>query len=918
MAASPGRSFTIPLRMRRLFLVDGTAFAYRAHYSMVSRPLVNSRGENTSAAYGFTTALLRLLENQDMDHMVVVFDMMGGGPTFRTEMYAEYKANRDPPPEDLLANLPWIKEIVAALRIPVLEEPEVEADDVIGTLARRAEADGAEVVIVSPDKDFQQLLSSAISISRPAYRGGRLEPVTASSFREAKGIEPAQYIDLLALTGDASDNVPGVPGIGPKTATRLLRAHGSVEAALAAAPQMKAPRARQALLARGADALLSKRLVTIRTDLDVVLDWAEASREAPDAEALSALFERLEFRGLARRVLAGRQQSGQAELFAEGAASAARYDPDKVQYRILRGREDLGALCAQLRMHDVVALDTETTSVDAMRAELVGISVSWKAREAAYVPVPMADGTGAAVVCGQLREALTGLVVGQNLKYDLVVLARHGVHLAGPFFDTMVAHYLLAPEGEHGLDTLARRYFDYETIPISALIGMGRTQLSMRDVPLEQAGPYACEDADITFRLYEVLRADLRRAGLFQLACEVEFPLIAVLASMELAGIRVDASILEDISGGLTAEMEQLEGAIHERAGQTFNLQSSQQTARILYDVLGLDVVARTASGRPSTREIVLERLAARHPLPALLLDWRKRAKLRGTYLRSLSGLAHPGTGRVHTQFNQTVAATGRLSSSNPNLQNIPVRSKAARQIRRAFTARDGWRILAADYAQIELRILASMSGDEALVRDLRSGVDVHAATAARIFDVAQEVITREQRSRAKEVSYGIPYGLSAWGLAQRLRCEQQEAEAMIEGYHAAYPGVSRWLGEAVEQVRECGYAETILGRRRPVPHIRSRNRAERAHAERIAVNMPIQGTQADMIKIAMIGIHEGLRPMQSRMLLQVHDELVFEVAPEEEDGVRRLVEHEMTSALPLATGTRVDIRLGANWLEAH
>ncbi len=918
VAALPGSPSTISCCMRRLFLVDGTALAYRAHYSMVSRPLVNSRGENTSAAYGFTTALLRLLDRQEMDHVVVVFDMMGGGPTFRTEMYDEYKAHRDPPPEDLVANLPWIKEIVGALRIPVLEEPEVEADDVIGTLARRAEADGAEVVIVSPDKDFQQLLSPGISIFKPAYRGGRLEPVTASSFRKAYGIEPAQYIDLLALTGDASDNVPGVPGIGPKTATKLLQAHGSVETVLAAAPDMQAQRPRKALLAGGADALLSKRLVTIRTDLEVDLDWERASRQGPDTEALSALFRRLEFRGLARRVLEGRQQDGQAELFAESDSPLSRYDPDQVRYRTLAGREDLDAFCGQLRNQDVVALDTETTSVDAMRADLVGISLSWRACSGVYVPVPLADGTGAGVICKQVGDALTGLVVGQNLKYDLVVLERHGMRPTRPFFDTMVAHYLVAPEGEHGLDALARRYLGYEPIPIAALLGTGKTQRSMREVPVEAVAPYACEDADITFRLYEVLREDLRKAGLYELACEVEFPLMAVLASMEIAGVRVDTDMLGDISRRLTGEMERLEEAIYEHAGQNFNLQSSQQTAHILYDVLGLDVLARTASGKPSTRESVLQQLAARHPLPALLLDWRKCAKLRGTYLRALSGLVHPVTGRVHTQFNQTVAATGRLSSSNPNLQNIPVRSKAARQIRRAFTAQEGWRIMAADYAQIEMRILASMSGDESLVRDLRSGVDVHAATAARIFGVAQDAITREQRSRAKEVNYGIPYGLSPWGLAQRLRCELQEAEAMIDGYHAAYPGVSRWLRKAVEQARECGYAETVLGRRRHIPHIRSRNRVERAYAERVAVNMPIQGTQADMIKIAMIGIHEGLRKLDSRMILQVHDELVFEVAPGEEESVRRLVEHEMTTALPLATGIRVDIRSGSNWLEAH
>ena len=904
--------------MRRLFLLDGTALAYRAHYSMVSRPLVNARGENTSAAYGFTTALLRLMDRHAMEHVVVVFDMMGAGQTFRSEIFDEYKAHRDPPPDDLLANLPRIKEIVEALRIPLLEEPEVEADDVIGTLARRAEAEGAEVVIVSPDKDFQQLLSARISLFRPAYRGVSLDPVTESSFRAAYELDPIQFIDVLALTGDSADNVPGVPGIGPKTAIKLLKAHGSVEDALAAAPGMPAKRTREALLEHGAAALMSKRLVTIRTDLDVDLDWTHAARSAPDAAALAALFQRLDFRGLAQRFVGATAPEVQPDLFEEGIASPARYDPQEVDYRIVRDRQELESVCACLSRQPCVALDTETTSVDPTRAALVGISVSWQEKQAIYIPVPLADGTGAQAVCRRLRRSVNGLAVGQNIKYDLVVLARHGAWFSGPLFDTMVAHYLLSPEGEHGMDTLARRYLDYETIPISDLIGKGKQARSMREISVEQVGPYACEDADITLRLYEVLRRELREAGLTELACNMEFPLIPVLASMELCGILVDAGTLEEIALQLTGEMDRLEVAIYGEAGKPFNIRSSQQTAHILFEVLGLPVVSRTGSGAPSTRESVLEQLAPRHPLPALLLDWRRYAKLSSTYVKTLTGLVHPETGRVHTQFNQAVTATGRLSSSNPNLQNIPVRTEAGREIRRAFVARGGWEILAADYAQIELRILASMSGDETLMRDLKGGVDVHAATAARILGISLEAVSREERRRAKEVNYGIPYGISAWGLAQRLRCEQSEAEAVISGYHAAYPGVSVWLANAVDEARERGYAETLLGRRRYVPLIHARNRAERVYAERVAVNMPIQGTQADMIKLAMIAIHHRLGGMQSRLLLQVHDELVFEVEPSERVQVRHIVQQEMTTALPLAVPVEVDIRWGANWLEAH
>ena len=924
---------------KTLYLLDAMALAYRAHFVFISRPLINSKGQNTSAAYGFTAALLRLIEEHEIEHIAVVFDVLGPGGTFRDEMYAQYKAHREPPPEDLVANIPIIKEIVRALDIPVIEREGVEADDVIGTLARQAEADGADVVIVSPDKDFQQLLSDHITIFRPAYRGETFDPITVETFREKYGVEPKQFIDILALMGDASDNVPGVPGIGEKTAMKLIQQYGSVENLLEHVDEVKGKRAREGLMHHADDALLSKRLVTIKTDVDVGLDWRALHMEQPNLARIRALFRELEFNTLLSRVekLFGEKGPGeQGDLFGgrtreEEAAeelsfdfgpyeAVRRYDVETADYAVVRNRQALDALVKEIRKQKRLAVDTETTSTDQMYASLVGVSLSWTKEQGRYVPTPMPDGTPTEAVLEALKPLLHVNKIGQNIKYDIVVLARHGLELSGPLFDTMVAHYLINPEESHSLDAIARQYLNYRMVPISDLIGTGKNQLSMRDVPIDEVGPYACEDADISLQLADVLGEKLDELGLREIAETMEFPLIYVLADMERTGIRVDPDVLREISKQLEKELADLERQIYELAGERFNIGSPQQLSEILFEKLGLRVVSKTSTGKSSTKESVLQELATEHPLPGLILDWRQLAKLKSTYVDSLPKLIHPETGRIHTNFNQTVTATGRLSSSNPNLQNIPVRSERGREIRKAFVPEEGWKMLSADYAQIELRILASLSGDEALKEAFRKGEDIHTATAARVFGVPPERVTREQRRKAKMVNYGIPYGVSAFGLAQRLRCSVKEAQALIDQYKRSFPGVARYLALQVERAREKGYVETLLGRRRYVPDIHSRNRTVRSFAERVAVNMPMQGTQADMIKLAMVRIHERLaaKKLKSRMLLQVHDELVFETPPDEVARLRKLVGHEMTNALPLDVPVEVDVGVGDNWLDAH
>ena len=935
-----------------LYLLDAMALAYRAHFAFINRPLINSRGQNTSAAYGFTNTLVKLIEDHGITHMAVVFDVVGpGAGTFRDELFEEYKANRSPIPEDLAEALPCIKDIVEAAGVTVIEVPGVEADDVIGTLARLAAKEGTDVVIVSPDKDFQQLLDERISMFRPARRGEAFDPVTADTFREKYGLPPIRFIDLLALMGDASDNVPGVQGIGEKTAGALIREYGSVETLLEHAEEVKGKRAREGLLAHREEALLSKQLVTIKTDVALDVTPAQLVRSSPDREALLSLFNDLQFNTLFRKVKTGtfaqigekpaqtgeeqhtaadvpetqREEAPRPTFFSGesvGASDLVSYDPETVTYRLIGDTEALQAVVEELQAVDRFAFDTETTSVDPMWASLVGISFSQEAGKACYIPTPLPDGTSTAAVLALLEPILRGnaLKIGQNVKYDIITLERHGVRTEGPFFDTMVAHYLLSPEEPHGLDSLALKFLRYKTIPIEELIGTGKNQLSMRDVPPDKTCPYACEDADITLRLADTLAVRLKEDDLLEIAEQIEFPLLRVLADMEMTGIRVDPDMLAALSEEMGAHIRDLEEKIHKEAGEPFNIGSPRQLGGILFEKLNLPIVSRTSTGAPSTKEDVLETLAARHPLPALVLEWRKFSKLKSTYVDSLGKLIHSDTGRIHTNYNQTVAATGRLSSAGPNLQNIPIRTDKGKEIRKAFVAKKGWKLLSSDYVQIELRILASMSGDKALSEAFRQKKDVHRAVAAMIYNVLPEKIHEDQRRKAKEVNYGIPYGISAWGLAQRLRCQVGEAQELIDSYLKTYPAVTAHINRVVEEAREKGCVRTILGRRRFVPNINSRNRTQRSFSERVAVNMPIQGSQADMIKIAMVHIARRLKRegLAARMLLQVHDELVLEMPPEEIDAVRAIVRQEMESALSLDVPIEVHMDTGDNWLDAH
>ncbi len=896
-----------------LFLLDTMALAYRAYFAFLTRPRINSRGENTSAVYGFTTTLLKLIRDHKLLHAAVVLD--APGPTFRKELYPDYKATREPPPTELLSNLPLIRMVTEALGIPVFEVPGVEADDVIGTLARQAEADDANAVIISPDKDFRQLLSKHISLYKPARRGETFDPVTLASFREDFGIEPAAYKDILALMGDKSDNVPGIHGVGEKTATKLVQEYGSVEELIERATEVRGKRAREGLLGSRDLVLLCKELVTIKTDVDVELDWAVMERRDLGHLKVRKALQRLEFNTLLDRIEENLQHEN-----ADAGSESFRYDPSVQDYSLVATRDGLMALETLLSTRDVIALHGVFTDVRPVWSEWPGIAVSWTTDCARYIPFPLSDGTSVDEVLRILAPIFTNLTilkVGHNVKPLIVRLAMANIQLRGSLFDSGVAHYLTAPEMNHSLRFIAREGLDYELMGMEETLGkkVSPAEAKPKDVMVP-----ACDAAAAALRLLRPQSHQLQHFDLNDIAFSMELPLIGVLAHMEAAGVIVDRKQLDSIGKKLQEEIDDLAARIYEEAGRIFQIGSPQQVGQVLFGDLGLPVRQKTRSGKPSTKEDVLAAMATEHDLPGLILDWRRAARLQSTYVEGLSKMIHERTGRVHTVFNQTIAATGRLSSSHPGLQNIPVRRTMGRELRRAFVAPEGWYLMSADYAQIELRILAHMSSDSELCDIFECGRDLHTETAARIFNVNTSDVTRELRARAKAVNYGIPYGLSATGLARQLQCSRKDAVALMRTHEASFPGVAAFLHEQVEKARYVGYAETLCGRRRYLPDLTSRNRAVRSAAERIAVNMPVQGTQADMIKLAMVNIHRMLQQsgFRTRLILQVHDELLFEVPHYELDEARILVVKAMTRALPLTVPIEVDAGHGPTWLDAH
>ena len=922
--------------MEKLYLLDGYALIFRAYYALIRSPRINSKGENTSAIFGFVNTLEDVLRNARPDYLAVAFDPAGG--TFRHEAYPEYKAQRDATPEDIKRSVPVIKEILQAYNIPILEVPGFEADDVIGTLAKKAESIGLSVQMVTPDKDYAQLVSPNITMCRPGHGAKGMELLGPAEVCEKYGVgSPENVIDYLSLTGDAADNIPGCPGVGEKTAKTLLADFGNVETLIENAGQLKG--ALKKKIEENVEKIrFSKFLVTIRTDVPIDFDAERFKVKEADKERLQKIYERLEFRSFikkmqdADKVLKSTpQQRSLFDVFPTEVqeenfhANLRGFEAGSVNYQLIDNIEDARKYCDKILTSDFVAFDTETTSLDVLDAELVGMSFATAEGEAAYVPVP-ANREEAQKIVDAFRPFFLSekiMKVGQNIKFDLNVLANYGIEISAPMFDTMLAHYILQPEQRHNMDYLAEIYLGYRTIHIEELIGekKGGGQKNMRDLSPTLIRDYACEDADITLRLMRPLREELEKNNQLDVFQNIEMPLMPVLAEMERNGVRIDTAALEDTGNSFRTEMEQLEKDIYEMAGHEFLLTSPRQVGEVLFGEMGLNEKARkTKSGQYSTSEEELEKIRHKHPIVDKILQHRGLKKLLSTYIEALPKLINKRTGHIHTSFNQAVTATGRLSSSNPNLQNIPVRGENGREIRKAFIPEEGQIFFSADYSQIELRLMAHLSGDAHLIEAFNNGEDIHAATAARIFKKPLEEVSRDERRKAKTANFGIIYGISAFGLAERMEVSRTEAKELIDNYFQTYPGVREYIDNSVSRAKELGYIETLCGRRRYLPDINSRNAVVRGYAERNAVNAPIQGTAADIIKIAMIRVAarfkaEGIR---SKMILQVHDELNFSVLPEELDRVRSIVTHEMNHAFTLSVPLEADCGEGSNWLEAH
>ena len=939
----------------KLYLLDAYALIYRAYYALIRSPRINSKGRNTSAIFGFVNTIEEILRKERPDLIAIAFDP--AGPTFRHEAYPEYKAQREATPEDIKESVPIIKDLIRAYGIPLLEVAGFEADDVIGTMAHRAAAEGFDVRMITPDKDYAQLVGPRVLMQRPSHGAQPWEVMGVKEVCEKYGFsEPHQMIDYLALMGDASDNIPGCPGVGPKTAAKLIQQFGSVENLLARTNELKG--AQRKRVEENAEKIrFSKFLTTIRTDVPIDVQPADLRQGAIDEVRLRQLFEDLEFRTFLQKRFGAPSSSaaptqldlfsslGQegtspvqspaaetsapaagtmGDLFADQSATLDSFDAAKVSYTLIEAEADARALCQTLLACERVSVDTETTSVNPLEAELVGLSFAWHEGEAWYVAVPAEREAAQRMVeiFRPLYESESIVKIGQNLKYDLNVLISYGVELAAPMFDTMLAHYVVQPELRHNLDYLAEIYLNYRKIATEELIGArGKSQQSMRDLPPSAIRDYACEDADMALRLVPKLEAELQARGGERVFREIEMPLMPVLARMERWGVCLDTAALSETERLFSERLQTIEAEIYELAGHPFLISSPRQVGEVLFGELKLsDKARRTKSGQYSTGEEVLQQLRSKHPIVQRILDHRALKKLLNTYVEVLPKLISPRTGHIHTSFNQAVTATGRLSSSNPNLQNIPVRGEDGREIRKAFVPEPGCVFFSADYSQIELRIMAHLSKDEHLISAFQQGDDIHAATAARIFGKPIGEVSRDERRKAKTANFGIIYGISAFGLAERMDVPRSEAKALIDSYFQTYPGVRQFIDGAVEQARQRGYIETLFGRRRYLPDINSRNAVVRGYAERNAVNAPIQGTAADIIKMAMIRIDRRLRAegLHAKMILQVHDELNFSVPQAELEAVRRLVVEEMQNAYQLSVPLLADCGEGSNWLEAH
>ncbi len=921
---------------KNLYLLDAYALIYRSYYAFIKNPRFNSKGLNTSAIYGFTNTLIDLIAKENPSHVAVVFDPPG--PTFRHEVYKEYKAHREAMPEDIRKSIPYIKNIIEGFQIPILQVDGYEADDVIGSLAKQAEKEGFTTFMMTPDKDYGQLITDHIKMYKPGRAGGDMEIIDKSKICEKFKINnPEQIIDIMGLMGDSSDNIPGAPGIGEKTAIKLIEKYGSIENIYNNIDEIKGKQ-KEKLLENKEQVMLSKDLVTIKLDVPVKIDVKKLVLDDPDEKVLTKLFEELEFRTTARRLFQKEiitTQAGsvmQGTLFGDSDSSQSNHENSKNisnsdhEYILVDNENERKKLIKQLSNSKEFCFDTETTDLNPHNAEVVGVSVSWEIHKAYYIHIPEKKEEAQKVLdeFKPLFENKKIRKIGQNIKYDILVLKNYDIKVQGEIFDSMIAHYLLQPELRHNLNYLSEQYLGYKPVEIETLIGKkGAKQGSMRNVPLEKLKDYAAEDADLTYQLKELFEKELEKTGLSNLAETLEMPLIPVLAEMESNGVKINTNALNDYSKKLNKELIKIEEKIIDQAGVSFNISSPKQLGEILFDKLKLDPNAKkTKSKQYSTSEETLVKLADKHPIVNDVLEFRSLKKLLSTYIEALPKLINQKTGKIHTSFNQAIAATGRLSSNNPNLQNIPIREERGREIRKAFIPRDNDHVLlAADYSQIELRLMAHMSQDENMITAFKNNTDIHTATAAKIFHVETlSDVTKEQRRKAKTANFGIIYGISAFGLSQRLNIPRTEAKQLIDEYFKGFPKVKEYMDKSIADAREKGFVETLMGRKRFLKDINSRNATVRGFAERNAINAPIQGSAADIIKLAMIDVFNELEKqnLKTKMILQVHDELIFDVYKPELEKVKEMVKNKMENAVKLSIPLTVDLGTGENWLEAH